>query len=81
MNQPLSDRCGNCVWWYEGPLLCEGCPNNPESEEMKLHCSQCKKFLFVGDSCEVAFEENRLHLFCSKGCKDKWEELRPKKEE
>ena len=24
MNQPLSDRCGDCVWWYEGPLLCEG---------------------------------------------------------
>ncbi len=81
MNQRLSDKCGDCVWWYEGPLLCEGCPNNPASETMKLHCSQCEKNLVVGDSCEIAFENDRFHLFCSKGCKEKWEELRTSKQE
>ena len=81
MNQPLSDRCGDCVWWYEGPLLYEGCPNNSESEAMRLHCSQCEKTLLVGDSCEVAFEEDRLHLLCSKECKNQWEELWTTKEE
>jgi RNase P subunit RPR2 len=46
---------------------------------MKLHCSQCKKILVVGDSCEIAFENDRVHLFCSKGCKEKWEERRSTK--
>ena len=26
-----SDKCGNCVWWHEGSMLCQGCPNNPET--------------------------------------------------
>jgi len=47
---------------------------------MRLHCSQCEKILLLGDSCEVAFEDDRLHLLCSKGCKDKWEELKTTKE-
>ena len=42
MSQPSSDKSGDCVWWYGGPLLCEGWPNNPGSEAVKLHCSQCK---------------------------------------
>ena len=80
MNQRPSDKCGGCVWWYEGPLLCEGCPNNPEPEAIKMPCSQCEKILFLDDICEVAFEEDRLHLLCSTGCKVKWEEPRTTKE-
>jgi len=45
-----------------------------------MQCSQCEKILLVGDSCEVAFEDYRLHFLCSKGCKDKWEELRTTRE-
>jgi len=58
----------------------KGSPNNSESEAMKMQCSQCEKILLVGDSCEVAFEDYRLHFLCSKGCKDKWEELRTTRE-
>ena len=36
MNKPSSERCGECVWWYEGPILCQGCPNNPETETKKI---------------------------------------------
>jgi hypothetical protein len=81
MNQPPSEKCGDCVWWYEGPLLCEACPNNPESETMKMPCSQCKKILFVSDFCEMHFEEDGLHLLCSKECKNEWEGLWTTKEE
>ena len=81
MNQLPSDKCGGCVWWYEGPLMCDGCPNNPQSETIKLHCSQCKEILFVGDFFEITFEEDRLHLLCGEGCKDRWKELRITKEE
>ena len=81
VNQLPSDKCGDCVWWYEGPQLCEGCPNNPESEAMKMPCSQCKKILSVSDFCEIHYEEDGLHLLCSKLCKNEWEGLRNTKEE
>ncbi len=35
MERRPGERCGDCVWWYEGPILCEGCPNNPETEAKK----------------------------------------------
>jgi len=36
MNKPSSERCGECVWWYEGPILCQGCPNNSETETKEI---------------------------------------------
>jgi RNase P subunit RPR2 len=54
--------------------MCDGCPNNPQSEAITLHCSQCKEILFVGDFFEITFKEDRLHLLCREGCKDRWEE-------
>jgi hypothetical protein len=81
MNQAPSDKCGDCVWWYEGPLLCEACPNNPESETMKMPCSQCKMTLSVSSSHEIHYEEDGLHLLCSKECKNEWEGLRTTNEE
>jgi hypothetical protein len=75
MNQPLSDKCGDCFWWYEGPLLCEVCPYNPESETMKIPCSLCKKILSVIEFYEIHFEEGGPHFLCSKECKNKWEGL------
>jgi hypothetical protein len=35
MEKRPSEKCGDCVWWYEEPILCEGCPNNPETETKK----------------------------------------------
>jgi hypothetical protein len=32
MKERPSERCEDCVWWREGPFLCAGCPNNPETE-------------------------------------------------
>ena len=32
LDKAPGDECGDCIWWYEGPILCEGCPHNPESE-------------------------------------------------
>jgi hypothetical protein len=81
MNQPSSDKCGDCVWWQEGPLVCQACPNNPESETIKMPCSQCRIILSVSNSYEIHYEEDGLHLLCSKGCKGEWEELRAAKEE
>jgi hypothetical protein len=75
MNQPPSDKCGDCVWWYEGALLCVGCPNNPESETMKIPCSQCKKTLSVTEFYEIHIEEDGLYFLCSKECKNEWEGL------
>ena len=37
--------------------------------------------LFVSDFCGIHYEEDGLHLLCSKGCKDEWKELRATKEE
>ena len=81
MNQSPSDKCGDCVWWHEGPLVCQACPNNPESETMKMPCSQCRVISSVSNSYEIHYEEDGLHLLCSKGCKDEWKELRATKEE
>jgi hypothetical protein len=67
MNQLPSEKCGNCIWWYEGPLLCEGCPNNPESEARKMPCSQCKKILSVSDFCEIHYERGRPLLALYQG--------------
>ena len=41
MNKPPSDKCGECVWWNEGPILCDGCPNNPETETKKAGGELC----------------------------------------
>lgn len=71
MNKPPSNKCGNCVWWYEGPLLCKGCPNNPETETMKVPRSQGKRVLFKGDLCQISYEENGFHMLCSEGGEDK----------
>ena len=76
MNEPLSEQCGDCVWWYEGPLLCEGCPNNPESEAMKMPCSHCKQIFITSKSYEIIFDESGIHFICSKECKEKWEGLK-----
>ncbi len=35
MERRPGERCGDCVWWHEGPILCEGCPNNPETKAKK----------------------------------------------
>jgi hypothetical protein len=35
MNGRPSERCGGCVWWHEGPLMCKGCPNNPDTRRKK----------------------------------------------
>ena len=32
MEQRPREKCDDCFWWYEDPLLCEGCPNNPRTE-------------------------------------------------
>ena len=81
MNQAPSDKCGDCVWWYEGPILCEGCPDNLKSEAMKMPCSQCSKILSVSDFCEIHYEEDGLHLLCSKESKNQWEGFWTTKEE
>ncbi len=33
MEQSPSEKREGCFWWYEDPLLCEGCPNNPKANE------------------------------------------------
>jgi hypothetical protein len=35
MKHKPSERCEDCFWWHEDPVLCEGCPNNPETEERR----------------------------------------------
>jgi hypothetical protein len=35
MEQRPSEGCENCVGWHEDPLLCVGCPNDPESGKTK----------------------------------------------
>jgi hypothetical protein len=42
---------------------------------MKIPCSQCKKTLSVTDFYEIHYEEDGLHLLCSKECKNEWEGL------
>ena len=81
MNEPPSEQCRDCVWWYEGPILCMGCPNNPESEIRKMPCSHCKEIIFLDKFYEITYEEDGLHLLCSKECQDKWKELRTTIEE
>jgi len=36
-----SEKCNGCIWWYEDPLLCQGCPNNPDAEpSRKTHLDE-----------------------------------------
>jgi hypothetical protein len=35
MKHRPSDSCEDCFWWHEDPVLCEGCPNNPETEDRR----------------------------------------------
>jgi len=35
MTERPSEKCDDCIWWYEDPLLCQGCPNNPDTEESR----------------------------------------------
>ena len=46
-----------------------------------MPCSQCKKILSVGDFYEIQYEEDGLHLLCSKKCKNECEGLWTTKEE
>jgi hypothetical protein len=55
--------------------MCIGCPHNPEAEIREMPCSNCRQIFAVDKFYEIAYEEDGLLLFCSKGCKDKWEEL------
>jgi len=73
MYNSLSDRCGDCVLWHEGPIMCIDCPNYPEVERYILPCSQCKQFLFVSQLYEIVFDKKGLFLFCSKECKEEWD--------
>ena len=72
MHNSPSDRCGDCPWWHEGPIMCIDCPNHPEADTWNMPCSQCKQLLFVGEFYEIAFTEDGLLLLCSKKCKDRW---------
>ena len=72
MHNPPSDRCGVCLWWHKGAIMCIDCPTYPEAERYILPCSQCKQFLFVSQLYEIIFDKKGLFLFCSKECKDKW---------
>jgi len=60
--------------------MCDGCPNNPQTEPIRVHCSICNEALFLGDFFEITFAEDRLQLLCSNGCKDRWKEPRITKE-
>jgi len=41
-----SEKCNGCIWWYEDPLLCQGCPNNPDTEERhKTHLDEIVSLL------------------------------------
>jgi hypothetical protein len=72
MHNPPSDRCRDCPWWYEGAIMCLGCPNYPEAEKYILPCSQCRQFFYVRQLHEIVFEKKGLFLFCGKKCKDNW---------
>jgi hypothetical protein len=46
MEQRPSEECGDCFWWYEDPLLCRGCPNNPDTKESrKTHSDEIVSLL------------------------------------
>ena len=59
----LSMRCGDCVWWYEGPLMCDGCPNNPETSTAWNPCEGCilqDEGLFLCTTCPNDFKQNNI---------------------
>ena len=36
-----SEKCNDCIWWYEDSRLCQGCPNNPDTgESRKTHLDE-----------------------------------------
>lgn len=35
MKERPSEKCDDCIWWYEDPLLCDGCPNNSGTEKSR----------------------------------------------
>jgi hypothetical protein len=35
MQRKPSEKCGDCICWYEDPFLCHGCPNNPDTEDSR----------------------------------------------
>ena len=71
-NSP-SDRCGDCPWWHEGPIMCIDCPNHTVADRYILPCCQCKQFLFVSQLYEIDFEKKGLFLFCNQECKEEWD--------
>ena len=46
MEERRSEKCNDCIWWYEDPLLCQGCPNNLDTEERhKTHLDEIVSLL------------------------------------
>jgi hypothetical protein len=35
MQRKPSEKCEDCIYWYEDPYLCHGCPNNPDTEDSR----------------------------------------------
>ena len=48
---------------------------NKENYTMRSACLQCQRILFLDDFYEIVYNEDGLHLLCSKECKDKWDEI------
>ena len=46
MERRPSEQCEDCIWWHEEPLLCKGCPNNPETADTpKSHLNETSTVL------------------------------------
>jgi hypothetical protein len=46
MEERPSQKCNDCISWYDDPLLCQGCPSNPDTEKSrKTHLNEIVSLL------------------------------------